>query len=306
MYSKEECKKHYEGEILPYIDIKGMEEERLKTNKKLKNFKYLLIFIGILITISFIFFFPFIIPFLLFSLLMVYMVFYSYHSLKQRSNFKETVISKIISFYDNEAIYDSKKHIDRETFNKTGLYSYYNSYNGEDYVKMKIYDKDKKDFTELEFCELRVEEESTDSKGNKRTTTVFHGIFYIVQFNKKFNCTLHLNGGRGSKMILEDDEFNKMFKAKTNDQVEGRYILSTSFMQRLKDYKNTSGKYSSMKLAFIDNTMYVGISTYKNKMELKLNTNLSDFDNIYPYYQEIEEMISIVEDLNLNNKIWHH
>ena len=78
--------------------------------------------------------------------------------------------------------------------------------------------------------------------------TLFRGLFFTAKFAKNFpNRTFVLpndlsnrvplvNYWRGENIKLEDLEFDRLFRVYGDDQIESRYILSTSLMQRLVDF----------------------------------------------------------------------
>lgn len=47
----------------------------------------------------------------------------------------------------------------------------------------------------------------------------------------------NINVGRPDVVRLEDPEFEKIFVVYSSDEVEARYILSTSFMERLVEFR---------------------------------------------------------------------
>ena len=101
---------------------------------------------------------------------------------------------------------------------------------------------------------------------------------------------------------MDDPEFEKQFVVYGSDQVEARYILSTSLMRRILDYKNKTKK--SIYISFIDDKLFFAISYFKNLFEPKLFMTLLNFNLIKEYYEDLELTISIVEELNLNIRIW--
>lgn len=147
------------------------------------------------------------------------------------------------------------------------------------------------------------------------------GMFAIIDFNKKFNghtvilpdvmekkvgylakSLQNLNPTRGQLVHLEDVEFENDFVVYSTDQVEARYILSTSLMERITLLKRKMDK--PIMLSFDSNRLYLGIQhphgfLCLNKKESLLKSNI--FEKVY---EDIYAAIGIVEDLNLNTKIW--
>ena len=104
------------------------------------------------------------------------------------------------------------------------------------------------------------------------------------------------------RVELEDPEFESHFVVYGSDQIEARYILSTSLMARITDFKNKTGK--KIFLSFIGSMVFVAVSYSRNLFEPKLFTTLLDFEPIRRYYEDLQLIIGIVDDLNLNTRIW--
>jgi len=151
--------------------------------------------------------------------------------------------------------------------------------------------------------------------------TFFQGLFFLADFNKSFSgLTIvlpdtgervfgHLaqtvqswNIFRGQLIKMEDPEFEKEFVVYGSDQVEARYILSTSLMARILNFKRQTGR--QIYLSFVHSTLRLAISREKGFLEPRFFSSLLDFTSIYQYYQDICLCTEIVDALNLNIRIW--
>ena len=75
-------------------------------------------------------------------------------------------------------------------------------------------------------------------------------IIFLAQYiSKQANNNLQISD---NKRKLEDIYFNKQFNVYSDDEVETRYLLTTTFMERLSNLKK-SLKLKNLKCAFIDN-----------------------------------------------------
>ena len=143
---------------------------------------------------------------------------------------------------------------------------------------------------------------------------IFRGLFFEAKFSKNFisrtfivpNNTMskitHLNNWRGELIKLEDPEFNRLFRVYGDSQIESRYILSTNLMSRLVDFNQKAGR--KVYLSFVDGFVYIAIPYRHNLFEPKLFKNMMSFAPLREYFQDLQLMIGIVEDLNLNRRIW--
>jgi hypothetical protein len=231
------------------------------------------------------------------------------------TNFKSNIIGQIVKFIDPNLSYIQNGKIKQSTFQNSEIFKTKpNRYKGDDYVRGTI------GKTQIEFSEIDAKYESGSGK-EKRTETVFKGIFFVGDFNKHFTCktvvlpdTAENIFGSFGKMFqawnltrdqlikLEDPEFEKNFVVYGSDQIQARYILSTSLMARITDFKKKSGQ--KIYLSFISSKVYVAISYTKNLFEPKIFSTLMNFELIREYFEDLQLATGIVDDLNLNTRIW--
>jgi Protein of unknown function (DUF3137) len=150
---------------------------------------------------------------------------------------------------------------------------------------------------------------------------IFKGLFFVGDFNKHFQGQTivvpdyaerylgnlaqdlqALNQQRGQLVRLEDPEFEKLFAVYSTDQIEARYLLSTSLMQRLVDFTKKARR--SLFVSFVDDKIYMAIQYDEDLFEPKLFKNMVDFTPVREYFETLQLMIGIVEELNLNRRIW--
>ncbi|MHC4912388.1 MAG: DUF3137 domain-containing protein, partial [Planctomycetota bacterium] len=164
--------------------------------------------------------------------------------------FKILVVDSTVRFVDEDLTYSRKGHIPKSVFMSSGIFKTKpNIYKGDDLVAGKI------GATKIEFSELDAKYESGSGK-NRSVKTVFKGLFFIADFNKDFvGRTIVLpdtaeklfghvgkllqswNIARDQLIKLDDPEFEKYFVVYGIDQIQARYILSTSLMKRIVDFK---------------------------------------------------------------------
>lgn len=203
----------------------------------------------------------------------------------------------------------------RQSFAKSSLFSNKvpNSFAEEDCIEGKWGE------TQLYFSEIKAEGKTSDNKHRFN----FQGLFFQANFNKSFQGRTIVvpdiaekNLGALGRMLqswnkqhadelikLEDPEFERLFAVYGTDQIEARYILSTSLMQRLVELRQKVQQ--EIRISFVDNHIYIAIpSTHQNLFEPSFFQNLVDFKPVMEYFETIQMMIGIVEDLKLNRRIW--
>jgi len=239
-------------------------------------------------------------------------------SKKHRLNFKNKIVLKIAAFVDENLVYSPGGSVSREEFTRSAIFQKScNNFSGEDHFKGKL------GKTAIEFSEVVARHETTSGTGSNRKkqyTMIFKGLFFVADFNKhfvghtlvlpdtaerilgKFGQNLQAFSSRGELIKLEDPEFEKEFCVYSNDQVETRYILSPSLMQRIVEFKRKWN--TKVYLSFRDSKVYIAIKMEKNLFETRLFKSIVDYNFIEENIRFLILLTGIVEDLNLNTRIW--
>ncbi len=246
-----------------------------------------------------------------------------------RNDFKQQVIDRLVKLYDQNLSYNPTGGISQQEFRHSQIYQHsIDRYSNEDLIYGLL------GKTAVRFSEVHAEYKTTttDSKGNRHTHwhTIFRGIFFIADFNKHFQgrtiiepdhlesawggfgswlqsltAKVQVGSNRGQLVKLEDPTFEKLFAVYSTDQVEARYILSTSLMQRLVEFHDRVGK--PVALSFIDSKLHIAIPSQKNLFEppsIWFGSALMTQEEVQTYFNDIKLAAAIVEDLNLNLRIW--
>lgn len=238
-----------------------------------------------------------------------------------RTKFKSEVITEIVAAIAPEMTYDPKGKIDKDKFSNSRLFNHsIERYQGEDYIAGKL------DKTVFELSEVHAKEEreyhDKDGKSRTRYSTIFKGLFMVADFHKHFQGQTYvlpdneekqlgswiskkvqqLNFVRGTLIQMEDPDFEKEFKVYTSDVVEARYLLSPKLMRDILDLQS---KFSCrLYISFLHSNIYLALATEHNFMELDFQKNLLEQTTIQSLLANIVACINIVEDLNLNTRIW--
>lgn len=149
----------------------------------------------------------------------------------------------------------------------------------------------------------------------------FTGMFAIMDFNKKFNGTTvvlpdyferkigyfaktlqSMNLNRNQLVNMEDTEFENEFVVYSTDQMEARYILSPSLMRRITAFKKKIG--NPVLMSFKNSKLYMAVQIPHGFLSLRQNKNLVTSNALELFYGDLSMAMGIVEDLNLNTKIW--
>ncbi len=121
-------------------------------------------------------------------------------------------------------------------------------------------------------------------------------IFLAIQ------TKLH-TGEKMDKMQLEDLKFGGMFATYSSDQIEGRFLITPAFMERLLNLKTVFGT-EKLKCSFYDDKLMIAIETKQDLFEIgDLHISLKDPQQINAFYNEISSILRMVEYFKLDEKI---
>jgi hypothetical protein len=231
-----------------------------------------------------------------------------------RQDFKHIVIRRIIEFLEPNLRYFPEQGITKELFRTADFFpQHIDRYRCEDLVKGRIGQ------TDVAFSEIHAEYKVSTGKST-HWVTIFKGLFFIGDFHKHFRNRLlvlpdkaeKLFGALGQKMQawnpsrsalikLEDPEFEREFVVYGDDQIEARYILSPSLMERITAFRRKMG--GEVHLAFVGSQVFVAVSKKEDWFE-PLLWGSADFSTLLTYAAQLRLAADIVEDLNLNTRIW--
>jgi hypothetical protein len=314
MRKLEELHDYYVQKLAP--ELKVLEDDRKKCLNKIIIVTVIIAPPIILAVIALIQALPRLALFTAFIGMMIWFGFYVFITKDYVSNFKTVIIEKIIKFIDPDLVYSKFNKVSQSLFKMSNIFLQgVEEYKGDDHVSGVL------GKTKVEFSELRASYYTRSSKGGKTEHIIFKGLFFVADFNKNFTGRTvvlpdtaekllgnigtmfqSMNKFRGQLIKLEDPEFEKLFAVYGNDQIEARYILSTSLMKRIVDFKKKTGK--RLYMSFVASKLFVAIPYAKDLFEPRVFKTLLDFKPIQDYYEDLQIAISIVEDLNLNTRIW--
>jgi hypothetical protein len=233
--------------------------------------------------------------------------------------FKETIIGGLVKGISDGLRYMPQSRIELNEYQEGDIFRQrVDEYSGGDLVEGKL------GATVIRFSELlhREKRESYDSKGNRQThwITVFKGIFFTGDFNKHFHGRTYVlpeSGfdflglgtllekwfeGRGEPVKLENPVFEKYFKVFSDDQVEARYLLSPSLMERMVELREKVD--NRIYFSFLHSKIFVAVPVNKNLFEPNEFSSGVQAGYLKEYFYYLHLITGIVEDLNLNTRIW--
>lgn len=304
---------HYRGRIVPVI--KAFELRRIEALCRLRSNVLLaipiagvgfliIIYVGFFVMAAQRFDFP-----IIFAAVLVFGL--SWWATRPIAKYKETVKEKmfplIFEYFGKDFFYQSVSSLHVSDLESSGIIPSYHDEKTDDYIRGSYKG------VGLEMVEARLTKEVGSNK-SRRTVEVFKGIFVVLETNKKFKGKTLVKQDRGffngivnafqslDRVKLEDPEFEEIFEVFSSDQVEARYLLTTSFMDRLKklselfDAKWVQG-------SFYDKKLLLMIPLKKDYFELSSIFEPATFvDDINRILEEMNTIFGIIDTLKLDEK----
>ena len=166
----------------------------------------------------------------------------------------------------------------------------------------------------IEFFEARLMR-GAHFKGKK---AVFNGVIAKISVNKKFSSKTVIRADKGSfgdwvsgrklpenqeVVRLEDPKFDKLFNVYSNDQIEARYLLTTTFMERLIEVEKAFGS-QKIECCFYKQYLVMAIHLIKDWFEPGPITEIEDFrDDSKKLLADINSIFNICDTLQMDSEI---
>ncbi|WP_314986502.1 DUF3137 domain-containing protein [uncultured Campylobacter sp.] len=216
-----------------------------------------------------------------------------------RSNFKNRVVASIAKSFGLS--YDENGGLTADEFFE--IYDcYINEQSSEDMMSGEVQG------VRVRFSDFYAAKK-VRTKNGTRTDVKFHGVLFVADFHKRLNCEVrvcHKNSRNlrryGQRANMDDVKFEEFFDVYTTDQVGARYALTPLLMQRLTEIYLRLG--SQINAVLREDKIYVAIETWRDNFEPRIDRSLKQDATIELYVDEIGALAGIVNELNLNRKIW--
>lgn len=307
--------------------LQPLEDLRLEFKKMLKIF-WITVVISFLALLAIVLFLYFPLAPLFLALIVGYVLWYIYKVNPLKKNladqFYKEIVPHIISEFLSEAYFQPHNYItERDYFSSHLFRRSTDKYEGRNLIKGFLGQ------TSMLFSNLHTQYKttSTNSKGQTQTRwhTIFKGVFLIADSNKNFNGEIYIlpdtaermlggigrwmqekfgSTGKGEMIYMEDPNFEKRYVVYATNPIEARYILTPSMQEYFIELSNTYGK-DCVHASFINGKLYLALSGYFKLFTLNTNKSLKDELTTKYYVENLVRILSAVEILDLNTRIWN-
>lgn len=220
--------------------------------------------------------------------------------------YKEEVVDEIIHAFCPNAAYSPNGGVGEDLFRNSGLFTSPDRYYAEDLIEGYL------DKTSFICSEVHAEERRARyTKNGVRYywVDIFKGFLFIADFHKEFqgettvlrDSFFKIKMG-ASRVKMENPDFEKVFDVFSTNQIEARYLITPSMMERM--LKLDSNFKKGLTISFRNSTILVAIPDSKNRFEADVWSSLSDMSILKSDFAVLQSLLEIVDELNLNTRIW--
>lgn len=225
-----------------------------------------------------------------------------YYMLKKEfeAKIKRKIMDVVCSCFGNFRWAPTYSTTQAERFVKVGLFQGFTSIDVDD-VFLGTYKDVSIDIVEAEY----------ERGSGKNRTTVFKGLCIKLDMNKNFkghtilmeDKLMHKSPLPGLRHTeLEDVNFEKKYDVFTDDEVEARYILTPTLMEKLTNIK-MAFKCKSIRCAFKEEKLYIAMKTSKDLFSLgSLRKPVTDTKQFATLCEQFISVLSLIDYLKLDKK----
>ena len=234
--------------------------------------------------------------------------FITYSMVLYQDSIKTDIFPNILNFFGTFS-YSPETKKSAGAYEYSGLIPNFNRETSEDHIKGTYKE------VEIDLFETELEQKRRSGK-NTTYVTVFKGILITLSMNKEFKGKTVVRKDSGlignwfrktfsslENVKLEDPTFEKKFEVFSNDQIEARYLLTVSFMERLNELAEVFGG-KTIQCCFFRNELLIMIPIKQDMFEPGSIFEPEDFvDDSKSLLKELNLIFGIVDILKLNMKI---
>lgn len=163
---------------------------------------------------------------------------FSRGNVRYKFAYKNLVIKQFFKAYDERLNYFPTRGISEKQYTD-GEFEHFDRYQSEDYIEGIIKD------INIRLSEVKTEEESTDSDGDTHYSTVFHGLFCIIDNPQKFQDKIYIRTDKGrfgnllkkNRVEMDSSEFERYFEVYGRDPITIMQILTSDIMELMINFR---------------------------------------------------------------------
>lgn len=246
------------------------------------------------------------------GLVLFYYAYFPISALK--GNIKGKVYPLIFKYFGDHFSYSPVSQLSARSLKSSDIVPFFDEEKNEDYIR-GVYQGVKLELMESVLSkEIRAQRQG---KTERRNEEVFRGLFIVFNMHKSFSgkTVVRRDFGKVGNWLmdktssmqtvhLEDPVFENKFQVMSTDQVEARYLLTTSFMERLLAVEDIfrTGEFlggGQLQCSFYDHQLVFAIPSQQNRFEIgtisRPMTFVDEINEILKQMNLIFDMINILK-----------
>lgn len=216
-----------------------------------------------------------------------------------RKKYRELIVDSVLNEMFSDVETDYGKGIDKGTIRSTNIIHVGSSFYSEDHIKGKYKD------IAFEISDIYTYHMDEDSE----RVTDFKGQYYVFEFNKEFKGSVRVLYNDQDKIYkkfpdyveLEDEEFNNNFTVLSKDKHLAYYILTPSFIEKIKEI---AYKFGGVNFIFIDNQLHIAVYNDEDLFEFDPNKKIDPEEEKGRIRNTLVSVMKIIDILKLNDKLF--
>lgn len=214
--------------------------------------------------------------------------------------FKENVIKTFVKAYSESLNYDQNKGI-RTGLYRDGEFENFDRFNSEDAIWGVLQDN-----YNINMAEVHTERRDVDEKGRVSYTTLFHGLFVQVEYDKfisgktklRRNSAIKLHSSK-SRLTMDSGEFEKIYDVYSTDKIITMQIFTADIMEMFLNFKEQNKIVPELTIK--GNKLYIRFNT-GNLFEANVFKAALDYSTLQRYFNTINFTLEITEKIVKNIK----
>jgi hypothetical protein len=223
------------------------------------------------------------------------------------NRFKNEVFTEVCSHHFPTLKYEPAAGIAYRQFDGSHLFPYEaDVYSSEDRFSGVL------EHTTVTFAEVRAKRKRRRLTSEGMATEYqeyFRGLMLVADFHKHFHSAIRILPASDDfvslpgeeRVVTEDPDFERSFVVLGTDQIDARYVLSSSMLSRIFQLAR---RFGHIRLGFSSDHMTLLLPRSRDQFEPSLYRKATSRKQIARFVDDISSVLALVTELDLNTRIW--
>lgn len=189
---------------------------------------------------------------------------------KYKKIFKEIIIKKMISLYNEQLIYFGNKGISEIIYRDSGFYKDYDKFYSEDLISGKIKKGYMFSMAQVRTKKTQILQDNRGKVVDKEEEIVFDGLYGFLELMNSSINSLEIDVAintiiskyKNSRIEVDSAEFEKNYDIFSNDKIKALQIFTPEVIDELNNFKNNLRK--SIQIRIKNGKLFFNVYLRKN------------------------------------------